>query len=237
MYSRIETCRLSIAYCLQRLTGRKKVIRYLMEGEISLFISLLSVLILSLSFHEWGHAYSAKRFGDRTAEMLGRLTINPIKHIDPLGLLMVIMVGFGYAKPVPTDPRNFNSKWAMPVIAAAGPFVNLVIAFVVLNLNALGWKMGWSFVQGEGVQIFVYLVSLINLALMMFNLIPIGPLDGHYILPYFLSKKNARVYNEYNDRYGIYLLLGLMLLSFSGFPIFSRVMSAARTLSDYITIF
>ena len=213
------------------------MIQYLLNGHVSLFVALLLVLILSLSFHEWGHAYSAKRFGDRTAEMLGRLTINPMKHIDPMGLMMVIMVGFGYAKPVPTDPRNFNSKWAMLVIAAAGPFVNLVIAFVILNLYALGWKMGWTFVQGTGVGIFVSIVSGVNLALMMFNLIPIGPLDGHYILPYFLSKKSAIIYNEYNDRYGMYVLLGLMMLSIAGFPVFSRVMSMARSLGEYLTIF
>ncbi|MEE9334752.1 MAG: site-2 protease family protein [Granulosicoccaceae bacterium] len=208
-----------------------------MNGQVSLFVALLLVLILSLSFHEWGHAYAAKRFGDRTAEMLGRLTINPIKHIDPMGLLMVIMVGFGYAKPVPTDPRNFNSKWAMLGIAAAGPFMNLLIAFVVLNLYALGWKMGWTFVQGTGAAIFVSIVAGLNLALMMFNLIPIGPLDGHYILPYFLSKNSARIYNEYNDRYGMYALLGLMLLGASGVPVFSRVMSMSRSLGEYLTIF
>ena len=202
-----------------------------------MFVAVLSVLILSLSFHEWGHAYAAKHYGDRTAEMLGRLTVNPLKHIDPVGLLMVIMVGFGYAKPVPTNPRNFNSKWATLGVAAAGPFMNLVIAFVVLNLYALGLKMGLSFMQGVGMAIFVSIVSAINLALMVFNLIPIGPLDGHYILPYFLPTKLARTYNEYNDRYGMYVLLGLMLLGASGVPVFNRVISFARSFAEYLTIF
>lgn len=213
------------------------MISILLSGNIALFVAVLSVLILSLSFHEWGHAYAAKHYGDRTAEMLGRLTVNPLKHIDPVGLLMVIMVGFGYAKPVPTNPRNFNSKWATLGVAAAGPFMNLVIAFVVLNLYALGLKMGLSFMQGVGMAIFVSIVSAINLALMVFNLIPIGPLDGHYILPYFLPTKLARTYNEYNDRYGMYVLLGLMLLGASGVPVFNRVISFARSMAEYLTIF
>ena len=213
------------------------MISILLNGNVALFVAVLSVLILSLSFHEWGHAYAAKHYGDRTAEMLGRLTVNPLKHIDPVGLLMVIMVGFGYAKPVPTNPRNFNSKWATLGVAAAGPFMNLVIAFVVLNLYALGLKMGLSFMQGVGVAIFVSIVSAINLALMVFNLIPIGPLDGHYILPYFLPTKLARTYNEYNDRYGMYALLGLMLLGASGVPVFSRVIAFARSMAEYLTIF
>ena len=212
------------------------MIQYLLNGNVALFVALLSVLVLSLSFHEWGHAFAAKQYGDRTAEMLGRLTINPVKHIDPVGLMMVIMVGFGYAKPVPTDPRNFNSKWATLGVAAAGPFMNLVIAFVVLNLYALGLKMGLSFIQGNSMALFVYIVSSVNLALMLFNLIPIGPLDGHYILPYFLPRQLARSYNEYNDRYGMYVLLALMLLSFSGVPIFSRVMAFTRSISEYLTV-
>lgn len=212
------------------------MISILLNGNVALFVAILMVLILSLSFHEWGHAYAAKHYGDRTAEMLGRLTFNPIKHIDPMGLLMIIMVGFGYAKPVPTDPRNFNSKWATLGIAAAGPFMNLLIAFVVLNVYALGLKLGWPGFGSYSVAVFVSLVSGINLILMLFNLLPIGPLDGHYILPYFLPAKAARIYNEYNDRYGIYLLLGLMLLGASGVPVFSHLMSFSRTMGNYLTI-
>jgi len=201
------------------------------------FVAIILVLILSLSFHEWGHAFAAKRFGDRTAEMLGRLTFNPIKHIDPVGLMMIVMIGIGYAKPVPTDPRNFNSKWAMLGIAAAGPLVNLVIAFVVLNVYVLGLKMGLDIMNSEGMRIFVITVAGLNLALMIFNMIPIGPLDGHYILPYFLPTKLARLYNYYNDQYGMYALLGLMALGFAGIPILSNIISYGYRLIDYLIIF
>lgn len=150
---------------------------------------------------------------------------------------MVIMVGFGYAKPVPTNPRNFNSKWATLGVAAAGPFMNLLIAFVVLNVFALGLKFGWSFMQSYSMVQFVGIVSTINLILMMFNLIPLGPLDGHYILPYFLPTKLAVLYERYNAQYGFYALLGLMMLSLSGVPIFSAVWDFAQAFGNFITIF
>ena len=85
------------------------MIQLIYQGEILLFALLIAALVASLSFHEFGHAFVAKLYGDDTAERAGRLTLNPIAHIDVVGLLMVIMVGFGYAKPVPTDPRNFRS--------------------------------------------------------------------------------------------------------------------------------
>ena len=85
------------------------MIQLLYQGQYVLFLLILVALVISLSFHEFGHAYVAKRFGDDTAERAGRLTINPLAHIDPMGLLMVVFVGFGYAKPVPTNPRNFTS--------------------------------------------------------------------------------------------------------------------------------
>jgi Zn-dependent protease len=154
-----------------------------------------------------------------------------------MGLLMVIMVGFGYAKPVPTDPRNFNSKWATLGIAAAGPFMNLLIAFVVINFYVLSQNMNLQFAFSESMNIFVSIVVTVNLALMLFNLIPIGPLDGHYILPYFLPDKLARVYNYYNDRYGMYALLALLLLGFVGVPVFSYVFSISSSIIRYITIF
>ena len=92
----------------------------LSQGQYELFILLLVSIVLSLAIHEFGHAYVAKVQGDRTAEVAGRLTLNPLAHVDVFGLLMVIFVGFGYAKPVPTDPRNFKSRYSTLWVAAAG---------------------------------------------------------------------------------------------------------------------
>ena len=207
---------------------------FLSRGEYFLFAALLGALIMSLSFHEFGHAFAAKRFGDDTAEKQGRLTLNPIAHIDPMGLLMVVLIGFGYAKPVPTDPRKYNSFWAQLVVAAAGPLANLIIAVVAYNLYLYGIKVGWPSFSDPGVRQIFNIVVIVNLVLMIFNLIPLGPLDGHYILPYFLPRALAQQYRVLNAQYGTYLFLGLILLSLAGLPIFRFVFSVGTSLLPYI---
>ena len=211
------------------------MIQLIYQGQILLFALLIAALVASLSFHEFGHAFVAKLYGDDTAERAGRLTLNPIAHIDVVGLLMVIMVGFGYAKPVPTDPRNFRSKRADLWVAAAGPGMNLLLALVVWNafllLRAAGVEMAFT----PGTEMFVELLVRVNLLLMVFNLIPIGPLDGHYILPHFLPPAAAEAYRRYNARYGVYALLSLILLGVLGVPVFRYVMSVAMALVPLIT--
>lgn len=208
----------------------------LMQGQALVFALLLITIVVSLSFHEFGHAWSAKRFGDDTAERQGRLTLNPIAHIDPIGLLMIVIIGFGWARPVPTDPRNFNSFWASLVVAAAGPLANLILAFLALNLYMLAARNGMAVVESDAVQTFFYLFSYINLLLMLFNLIPLGPLDGHYILPYFLPRNLSRSYRELNQRFGGYAILGLLLLSYAGLPIFTWLRAAAQWLMNALVI-
>ncbi|MGI9521573.1 MAG: site-2 protease family protein [Hyphomicrobiaceae bacterium] len=210
------------------------MIRLLIQGDYFLFAALLAALIMSLTFHEFGHAYAAKKFGDDTAERQGRLTLNPIAHVDPMGLLMVILVGFGYAKPVPTDPRNFNSFWAQLVIAAAGPLANLIIAVVAYNIYLYGTEAAWPGFHDPGVHQVFNLLVIVNLVLMVFNLIPLGPLDGHYILPYFLPRKLANLYRTLNARYGTIVLLGLILLAVAGVPVFRFVVGVGASLLPYI---
>lgn len=212
------------------------MIRLLTDGQYLLFAILLITIVISLSFHEFGHAWSAKMYGDDTAERQGRLTLNPIAHTDPMGLLMIVLVGFGWAKPVPTNPRNFNSFWATAVIALAGPLANLMLAFLAINLFTLAAVNDVSFVLVEEVQIFVYWFTYINLLLMLFNLIPLGPLDGHYILPYFLPRGLSLKYRELNQQYGGFAILGLVLLSYLGLPIFSALRSAADWLMGVLQI-
>ena len=209
------------------------MLQLISQGQWVLFSIIVIALVISLTFHEFGHAASAKMYGDNTAQKQGRLTLNPVAHIDPVGLLMVVLIGFGYAKPVPTNPRNFNSRWASMVVAAAGPFMNLVLACVAINLYKFGLQSGWELFQGDAARIFFTLLAMINLLLMVFNLIPLGPLDGHYIMPYLLPAKLARKYVYYNARFGSYLFLGLVVLSLIGVPIFTYV----RKLGDAILPF
>jgi len=208
--------------------------RLLLDQQYSLFILIITALILSLTFHEYGHGIVAKYYGDDTAEKAGRLTLNPLAHIDPVGLLMVVLIGFGYAKPVPTNPANFNSRWATLMVAAAGPAMNLILAIVVINFYQLGLQAGWPLLQGQGPYFFFTFLALINLLLMLFNLIPIGPLDGHYILPYFLPREMAIQYMRYNQRYGVYALLALIGLNFIGIPVFTTVWKIGESLLSFI---
>ena len=201
------------------------------------FTLILFALILSLTVHEYGHGIMAKAFGDRTAEMAGRLTLNPLPHIDLMGLLMVIIIGFGFAKPVPTDPRNYRSRWGILFVAAAGPLMNLLVAFFAVNLYGLGLILGWPLFAGEAANTFFVYLASINMLLMLFNLIPVGPLDGHYILPFFLPSRMARLYLYYNDRYGHWLLLSIVALALLGVPIFQHVWALAQSLLRLIIIF
>lgn len=212
------------------------MLNYIIQGEYLLVIMLVIAIIISLSFHEFGHAWTAKKFGDNTAERMGRLTLNPIAHIDPMGLIMVILIGFGYAKPVPTNPRNFNSPQASLWISAAGPAMNLLLAIIFINLFAASLTYDLGILSTPGAKIFLQFMALINLLLMLFNLLPIGPLDGHYILPYFLSRNTAYKYTQLNAQYGSLVLMGLIGLSIIGVPIFSFLMNFARTIASYLII-
>ncbi len=205
------------------------MIGLLQQGSYAVFILLLIALVTALSFHEFGHAIVAKWHGDDTAERAGRLTINPMAHIDPMGLLMVVLVGFGYAKPVPTDPRNFKSKTSDLWVAAAGPFMNLLLALVTWNVYLVLRANGWD---NQGADMFFLYFAQINLLLLVFNLIPLGPLDGHYILPHLLPNGLAQRYRVFNAQYGTIGLLGLIVLIYLGaVPIFE----VSLTLLGWIT--
>ena len=207
----------------------------LSNGQVGLFAIVLFAIIFSLTFHEFGHAATAKYFGDDTAEQMGRLNLNPLSHIDPIGLLMVVMVGFGYAKPVPINPRKMRHPWASAVVAFAGPFMNLVLAVIAVNVLVWGNMNNISFLQGEGQVTMLIFMAQINLLLMLFNLIPLGPLDGHYILPYFLPGNLGYRYHQLNAQYGAFALMGLILLSIAGVPVFSTLMSFSQRLLPLIT--
>jgi len=210
------------------------MIDILSQGRYTLFILTLLALVLSLCLHEFGHALAAKLYGDDTAQRAGRLTLNPVVHIDPMGLLMVIFLGFGYAKPVPTDPRKFKSRSGELVVSAAGPAMNLLLAVLSINLYVLGRQMGFDELQGSAPEIFFIRLAQINLLLMVFNLIPLGALDGHYILPYFLPERLALRYRYYNARYGNFVLLGFIVLSIMGLPVFKYVLSVSEYLLPLI---
>lgn len=205
----------------------------LFNGQVGLFVIIIITIIFSLSLHEFGHAAMAKALGDDTAQRMGRLNINPISHIDPVGLLMVVFIGFGFAKPVPFDVRNIKVAWGSAAVALAGPAMNLILAVVSVNILFYGLESG-SIVAGSGAFQFLQTMALINLLLMLFNLIPLGVLDGHYIMSWLLPRSLAYKYDQLNTQYGNILFLGLIVLSIMGLPIFSFLMAFAGEIVPFI---
>lgn len=193
------------------------------------------VIFLSLTVHEFSHALAAHLKGDRTAELAGRLTLNPIAHIDPLGLIPLLLLGFGWAKPVPFNPYNLkNPKKDAVHIALAGPFSNLILA--IISGVALRILLGAGVISTMNLlTIFLVLMVIINLFLLFFNIIPVHPLDGSKLVDALLSSpKHAHIRNAI-ARYGPNFLLLLVILSLIGFNVFFFISAPAFLACDAIT--
>ena len=173
--------------------------------------------MLALSFHEFAHAWMAARCGDNTSARMGRLTLNPMAHLDVMGSMMILFVGFGWAKPVPVDGRNLeNPRVDMMKVAAAGPLSNLLLAMlagmVFRLLNGTG-------LLSESIYLLILYFTQINIALAVFNLIPVAPLDGSQIFSAYLMRKNPQLAWKI-ESYGPQVLFGLILFGYiTGFSI------------------
>lgn len=177
-------------------------------------------VIFAITLHEVAHGWAASKFGDQTAKMLGRLSLNPIKHIDPLGTVVVpvllLMMGgfvFGWAKAVPVDTRNFkNPARDMAWVAVAGPGANLVMAVFWAIVAKIGMLLEMNAPEIGLFLIYSGMAGVtINLVLLVLNLIPIPPLDGSRVVSAFLPKKLAWQYNLIAP-YGFFIILGLLFL-------------------------
>jgi len=179
-------------------------------------ITLAIIFLTSMPIHEWAHAWAAYRLGDDTAAMRGRLTINPLAHLDPIGTLALVFFGYGWGKPVPVSPYRLRGNWraSWALVSAAGPFSNLVLAM----LAAIPFRMGWLDIyanSGSAISLEGILIEfmIINLSLAIFNLIPFPPLDGSRILAWLLPPKWARMMDRLEQYGGAGLMLVLYLLS------------------------
>lgn len=183
-----------------------------MLSVVSQILATLFVIFCILPLHEWAHGWAAQRLGDNTAKYSGRLTMNPLASFDPIGALFLLLFGFGWAKPVPVDSRNFkNPKRDMALTALAGPLSNFLAAWVGL-LIYYGIRIASHSYLPRFVQVFFYAYVVINTALAVFNLLPIPPLDGSKILGAFLS--NRAMYNYY--RYQNIIVIIAFIVLFSG---------------------
>ncbi|MDB5102732.1 MAG: peptidase family [Fibrobacteres bacterium] len=179
-----------------------------MLDDLPVLLLRFFVLTVSLTFHEAAHAWVAFRLGDDTAKRLGRLSLNPLVHMDPIGSLMILgRMPIGWAKPVPIDPAKIrNPRSGMPLVAFAGPLSNLLIALVCCILY---FFLG-PILAGSGWYSMLVLFIMVNLSLAIFNLLPIAPLDGSKIITAFMSDRTADRYEEFMARLGVFPMIAIV---------------------------
>jgi len=176
----------------------------------SLLLSLPGILI-AISFHEMAHAYAADAMGDPTPKDAGRLTINPLKHIDPLGFISMLLFRFGWAKPVPVNPNNFKDrKKGMIAVALSGVLTNLLLAFL-----GMAAYLAVIPLNNEILMTILQYIYIYNIVFAVFNIIPIPPLDGSQILVLFLPPKALMTYYKY-QRYGMIVIFALAITGLLG---------------------
>ncbi len=190
---------------------------------VDLIIDILltvPIIVFSLSVHEYAHGWVAKKMGDPTAANLGRLTLNPLKHLDPIGFACMVLFGFGWAKPVPVNSRNFkNPRKGMALTAAAGPLSNLLLALIfglLMTVTLKTVKLSGS----DGLDsffyylyVFLYYGTMLNCYLAVFNLLPIPPFDGSRIFFIFLPAKWYFAIMKYER----FIMIGVLVLLWTGF--------------------
>ncbi len=172
------------------------------------FIAFVVAIVLGITVHEFMHAYAAHRLGDDTARVLGRLSLNPMAHLDPFGTLLLVLAGFGYGKPVPFNESRLRSALSVTFVALAGPLANVALA----ALCAIPLRFGSASLLGSAYQEILGAIVLWNCVLAIFNLVPIPPLDGANVLYGLLPPRQQYSWRTY-QQYGPFLLLGILLLA------------------------
>jgi Zn-dependent protease len=172
------------------------------------FIAFIIAIVLGITVHEFMHAYAAHRLGDDTARLLGRLSLNPMAHLDPFGSLLLVLAGFGYGKPVPFNESRLRTTMGVTFVALAGPIANVALA----ALCALPLRFGTASVIGGAYEEILTAIVLWNCVLAIFNLVPIPPLDGANVIYGLLPPRMQYSWRTY-QQYGPFLLLAILLLA------------------------
>lgn len=222
--------------------------------QIIQWLMFAAAALLSISVHESSHALTAYRLGDDTAKRMGRISLNPLRHLEPVGFVMMVVAHFGWAKPVPVNMYRFkNPKTGMALTSAAGPVSNLLLAFLAgigffISLYSGGvslWAMWDGYTEASGwhyyLTLFLYICLVLNAGLAVFNLIPVSPLDGSKILAIFLPDQAYRWLMRY-ERFGFAILAVLLFTGLLDGPlellrsgVLDAIAAAARPLAGLIT--
>lgn len=215
---------------MERKTDMLSVLTYLREGMyFEAIIAVLSrcfIVFCCMPIHELAHGLIADKCGDKTARAQGRLTINPLAHLDPIGTIMIFLVGVGYAKPVPVNPAKLrHPRKNMALIALAGPASNLIMSFLCVFIYFGIYRFAPESTVTEAVCTFFNFAAVVNISLAVFNLLPVPPLDGAKIWGSILPDK---IYFKIMS-YEKYIMIGLMVLLFLG--VFNRIVS---TISGFL---
>jgi Zn-dependent protease len=190
-----------------------------MSFDISQWIVRIPVLLFAITIHEYAHGRAALWLGDPTAKNMGRLTLNPLPHIDPFGAICLFLFNFGWAKPVPVNPRYFkNIRKDIILMSLAGPLANILLALLA------GILIRYFFFPWDIYRLALIYLLFMNIGLGLFNLVPIPPLDGSHVLENLLPLRAAQKYREFG-RYGAIIILGIVMLdNFAHTGILSRVL-------------
>ena len=192
--------------------------------HVDVLIILLPTLVFSLCFHEFSHGYIAYRLGDKTAARNGRLTLNPMAHLDPIGSLMILFVGFGWAKPVPVNPINFaNPRIDMMKVAFAGPASNLLLAFIAGIINR--YASYNDFFNSVILENTLFFFIFINIALAVFNMLPVAPLDGSQIFGNMIAKNNPELAGKLQMYGPKILMLAILIGVLTPFSLLGTIMN------------
>lgn len=196
------------------------------------FIYVVAALIIVITIHEFSHAYTAYKLGDPTAKLEGRVSLNPLRHLDPIGTIMMFVARIGWGKPVPVNPRFFkNARKGEALTALAGPLSNLVLAFII----AIPIKY-FSIYFPDAVLLFLITLMEISIILFAFNMLPFPPLDGSKFVQLVLPRKYERAYEYYLKNGSVYFILFLLadLFVFSKYAGFSILWVFISTISTFI---
>jgi Zn-dependent protease len=176
-------------------------------------IPFIPAILLALTLHEFGHAWTAVYFGDPTPKLAGRLTLDPLKHLDPLGTICLFIAQIGWAKPVPVNPANFNHPRADLWVSLAGIIANLIqaVCYALIWHALRNYFPDWI---GVGIARFLWLGIMINLSLAIFNLLPVFPLDGSHVVKNLLPLDLSYRFTAFSEQYGAMILMGLLMVGF-----------------------